>query len=81
MKVDVRCEGGVPRYFRWRGEVYRVTRVLERWRDVGRWWDGEPPKLFFRIEARRPRVPCAGGLWEIYLDEAEGSWHLHRIYD
>ena len=74
MKIEVRCERGIPRYFRWHGEVYLVTRVLERWRDVGKWWDGEPPRLFFRVEAGR-------GLWEIYLDEAEGLWHIHRIYD
>jgi hypothetical protein len=48
--------------------------VLERWRETGRWWEGEAPKLFFRVET-------TGGLWEIYFDTARQTWHLYRVYD
>jgi hypothetical protein len=66
---------GLPRAFSWHGRRHVVLEVLERWRDTGRWWEGEAPRLFFRLET------AGGGLWEIYRDEAQGTWHLYRIYD
>lgn len=48
---------------------------MERWKDTGRWWEGEAPKLFYRVET------VGGGLWEIFLDTAEHRWYLYKIYD
>lgn len=73
IRVDLR--GGIPASFRWRGKAHAVRAVLERWKDVGRWWEGEAPKLFFRVET------AGGGLWEIYLDTGSQSWFLYKIYD
>lgn len=52
-----------------------VRTVLERWKDTGRWWEGESVKLFFRVET------ADGGFWEIYLDTGTQMWHLYRVYD
>jgi len=73
--LRVQAEEGVPRAFWWRGRRYAVAGVLERWRDVGRWWEGEPPRSFFRLQT------AGGGIWEIYLDLGENTWHLYKIYD
>ncbi|MEW6447408.1 MAG: DUF6504 family protein [Bacillota bacterium] len=74
-ELKVVAENGVPRSFKWRGRRYAVRAVLERWKDTGRWWKGEAPKLFFRVET------AGGGLWEIYLDTDQDRWFLYRIYD
>ncbi|RJX20100.1 MAG: hypothetical protein C4570_04365 [Ammonifex sp.] len=65
----------LPGSFSWRGKTYTVRAILEAWKDTGRWWEGEPPKLFFRVET------ADGGLWEVYLDTADESWHLYKVYD
>jgi cell division septal protein FtsQ len=65
----------LPESFSWRGKTYTVRTVLETWKDTGRWWEGEPAKLFYRVET------ADNGLWEIYLDTAAQSWHLYKVYD
>lgn len=74
-ELRVKLENGAPRFFWRRGRRHAVLQVLERWRDTGRWWEGEAPKLFFRLET------AGGGLWEIYLDTAEDRWYLYKMYD
>ncbi|MBC7347013.1 MAG: hypothetical protein H5U00_06090 [Clostridia bacterium] len=74
-ELEVSLKGDVPRAFRWRGKSYAVLEILEVWRDTGRWWEEEAPKLFFRLRT------AGGGLWEIYRDEARGTWHLYKVYD
>ncbi len=73
LKVD--SENGLPRCFQWRGQRYQVQAVLERWKDSGRWWEGEAPKLFFRVRTD------GGGLWEICRDTVHRKWYLYKIYD
>jgi len=61
-----------------------VTRVLDRWRAGGRWWQGEAPRDYFLLE-------LAGGMVvEVYkedkgaeADEAreENTWVLSRVAD
>lgn len=75
-RIRVSSEDGIsPGAFWWRGERYAVAAVLERWRDTGRWWEGEAPKLFFRLQTPE------GGLWEIYLDTRDKTWYLYKVYD
>lgn len=74
-RLLVRTENGMPRAFWHRGRRYLVVEVAERWRDTGRWWAGEAPKFFFRV------TTAGGGLWEIYLDLSDRTWHLYRVYD
>ncbi|PKM47846.1 MAG: hypothetical protein CVV03_01305 [Firmicutes bacterium HGW-Firmicutes-8] len=75
-RVEVRCDGkNAPLAFRWNGRWAPVNRILEIWKDTGAWWDGEAEKTFYRLET------SAGGLYELYLDNADQTWFLYRIYD
>jgi len=66
--------GGAPRAFTWQNRRRRVADILDTWLDTGRWWEGEPEKQFFRVEAH------GGGLFELYRG-ADGRWCLYRVYD
>ena len=73
IKVDLK--GGRPCSFRWRGRHYPIRTILERWKDTGRWWEGEGTKVFLRAGG------VHGALWEIYFDTARSAWYLYRVYD
>lgn len=64
-----------PAAFQWRGRTYRVARVIDQWRYVGRWWVGEGEWFFVKVET------TDGGLFELYFDTAADEWRLYRIYD
>ncbi len=38
---DVRLRDGRPVALRWNQHYYRVTRVLDAWRETGEWWAGD----------------------------------------
>ena len=54
----------------------RVARVLERWREVGRWWDedGRTDRLVFR-------VLLSGGAVVELARERRGGWLLVGVAD
>ncbi|MFS8523767.1 MAG: DUF6504 family protein [Limnochordales bacterium] len=64
-----------PAAFEWRGRTYRIARIVDRWRYVGRWWLGEGEWRFMKVET------TDGGLFELYFDTAADEWRLYRIYD
>lgn len=66
---------GLPGFIRDAGRVLAVERILEQWRDTGRWWEGESEKAFFRLRLEE------GGVREIYQDLADGAWYLYKSYD
>lgn len=79
---SVRCEGGVPVAFRWRGRVYAVRRVLGHWREDPGWWrrsDGQAIRIeqadLWRLEAGAE----PGGVYEV-VRRGE-HWHLDRVWD
>ncbi|MGE5397165.1 MAG: hypothetical protein ACM3MK_06460 [Chitinophagales bacterium] len=53
----------------------QVEIILDRWHDCGCWWDGESPKLFFRLQLEGEKV------WEVFEDLSDYTWHLYKIYD
>lgn len=61
--------------FHWRGRTYKVARIVDRWRYVGRWWIGEGEWRFIKVET------IDGGLFELYFDTAADEWRLYRVYD
>lgn len=74
--IEVKCRDGVtPSSFSFRGRRLGVKQVWERWKDTGAWWEGESPKLFFRVEA------ADGSLWELYQDLEQKRWFLYKVYD
>lgn len=60
--------------FKCRGQWHTVREALDRWKDVGEWWDGEAPKLFVRLLTD-------SGVWELYRDLTDGRWFFYRRYD
>lgn len=67
--------GGRPLRVGREGKWVEVVAVLDRWHDTGCWWEGESPKLFFRLQLKGERV------WEVFLDLEEQAWRLYKIYD
>lgn len=63
-----------PLLFTWRGQQYRVREVLDTWRDIGAWWEGEAEREYWRVETED------GGVWELWRN-ASGQWGLYRVYD
>ena len=62
-------------HFRYNGRWIRISQTLELWKDTGTWWNGEPEKIFHRVES------SDGSLYELYQDSSNGSWFLYRVYD
>jgi hypothetical protein len=55
----------------------RVVRVLERWREVGSWWDAER-----RVDRLVFRVLLAGGsVVDLALERTSGEWLLMGVAD
>ena len=64
-----------PAAFQRGGPTYRIARIVDRWRYVGRWWVGEGEWRFIKVET------TDGGLFELCFDVAADEWRLYRIYD
>ncbi len=79
-----RAEG--PAYLIWRcGNGYpkgslrkrRVARVLERWREVGPWWEAEGgvDRLVFRV------LLAEGAVVDLALERTSGEWLVAGVVD
>jgi hypothetical protein len=67
-----RCPNG-----RRRTRKRQVARVLERWREVGPWWDTERgvDRLVFRV------LLAGGAVVDLALERASGEWLLVGVAD
>lgn len=65
-RAMVRGEPGLPARFVWRGAEYKVTAVLERWRETGPCTSGSGEKY---VRKHRFRIlTSTGDAWELYCD-------------
>ena len=48
--------------------------VTDGWRDVGRWWTGEPEASFLRLTV--DGAACLE-LWR----SGDGDWRIYKVYD
>jgi len=71
--ILVMVEKGNPKRFFWIKHWVNVWKIVDKWTDVGRWWDNEEEKSFFRV------LSPEGGMYEIYSDKKR--WNLYRVYD
>ena len=60
-----------PDVFRWRGRQHRVQSVQRCWTVARRGWRGRIERHYFQVE-------CAEGVFELYQDVRDGTWHLRR---
>jgi hypothetical protein len=97
VRVALQTGGAAPAAFTWNGRRYLVLRVEAVWKEVGPWWDGDGERTFFRVTAQEPDPRSAspafgrswsspnptprGGVFELSLDRASGSWALVRLMD
>ncbi len=68
-------KANAPDRFTWRGRIYRVKEVQERWRLVGAWWDGEGEMTFFRV------LTDKGGIYELRFDHKKAKWSVAAVQD
>lgn len=85
-------EGGAPQLFLWRGRLYQVLSVVDRWQERSAWWrataDGVPldragaPRQVWRVTARPGRAG-AEGIYDLRLDPcaSPSPWSLLRTQD
>lgn len=79
--IEIKLERGLPIALRWRGRIYRVLVVAERWTYRGRWWidpvclEGER-RTYYRIFCDRAQL-------EIFHRQghAGDAWMLSRLLD
>jgi hypothetical protein len=67
--------GGRPVAFKWTGGRYRVTEVLDFWREAGRWWEQEPETETWRVRS------STGGIFELTHVPSTRQWKLYKAYD
>lgn len=67
-------EKGEPKGFQ-DGEVHhRVQSVIDRWVEVGEWWNGEGRKQMWRVSTDQ------GALFDLECSPDE-QWFIYRVWD
>ena len=91
--IEVRTSHtGMPQSFVWEGRLYAGLRLLERWKESGCWWDGEPGRLVFRMKDASGRIFELHRLQKAMFDledaqsppdapSANDSWILYGVED
>ncbi|HHX29430.1 MAG: DUF6504 family protein [Bacillota bacterium] len=62
-----------PRRFFWFKRWVNVFRVIDEWRETGRWWEDDKEKSFFRV------LSLEGSIYEVYNQDKQ--WNLYKVYD
>ena len=74
--VTTNESGGLPQTFTWRRRFYRVSGLLDQWREGG-WWCQQPERRHFRVIAASPTA--GSGIYE--LCRVSDNWLLDRVLD
>jgi uncharacterized protein DUF6504 len=61
--------------FIWRKRLYRVSDIINCWREPSDWWQEKPLRQFFRVNASHRST----GVYEVCQQGEE--WFLHRVFD
>ena len=69
--------GDPPQTVSYKGRTRSVSRVIDRWHALGRWWHQEPPRDYYLLEL------TGGTVIEVYTAQyPEGQrWMLSRTFD
>ena len=65
---------GVPDRFTWNRRIVEVRSVTERWKQSGRWWQGEEDSTYWIVTGHRDET------YELRKTGAD-KWLLVRVYD
>ena len=75
ISVKVNENGHIHIVFTMHGREYQISAVQDLWRTMGRWWDGDSEKTYFRI------VTVIGGIYELCFNSKDDSWSVSRVED
>lgn len=64
---------GAPSSFYWQRRSVQIRRILDCWREIGCWWDGEKPRTVYLVEGAQ------GATYELHL--IQDAWILAKVYD
>jgi hypothetical protein len=53
--------------------VHRVSQVVDRWLEMGNWWDGEGPRTVLRVLTETQFL--------FDLECVQQRWYIYRIWD
>jgi len=71
--IEVRAdERQTPRQMLLGGDWRPIRCVQDAWLETGRWWEGDLPTRFYRVEA--------GGMFDLSVDEV-GQWRVEVAWD
>ena len=73
-QVFVRTREGFPRKILFRKEWMVVERIMEHWRETGRWWENEAERDFFLIQTTK-------GGFLLSRENATNRWVLYKALD
>ena len=75
VQVTMREGTDSPASFVWRRRQYRILHLGPRWHRLGKWWEGEPERVYLRAIAGN------GGAYDLCYDPAAGEWRLYTVHD
>lgn len=73
MPVLLVAEKEKPRKFFWFKRWVNIAKVMDEWKEIGRWWEEDQEKVFFRV------LSLDGSIYEVYT--RENRWNLYKVYD
>lgn len=75
-EIDVSCEGTRPIAVYWRGGIYHVSSILDRWTSRTGWWtseDGMDDHRYYLL------LETSTIVMEVF--RTRRGWMLSRLYD
>jgi len=79
--IVVECQQGKPVTFGRGRDLFAVRRILDHWRETGRWWEGEGEKDFFLVEANPAGVRGQGLGVRSASGDGGGHYLLYRVIE
>lgn len=64
---------GEPQTFKDCEDAHRIVSVIDRWIEVGRWWEGEGERRMMCVQTD------LNGLFELEWDGR--SWFIYKVWD
>jgi len=71
--VLVITEKEAPKRFFWFKRWVSVAKIMDTWKEIGRWWEEDQEKMFFRV------LSVEGSIYEVYSEKRR--WSLYKVYD
>ena len=73
-QISVGTKGDLPQKIFFRGKWLWVEKIMEQWRETGRWWENEVERDFFLIQT------SVGGFL-LYRENSTHRWVLYKVLD